>query len=375
MGILNQRLQKCLLFIALAYGLQPACGLAGDAAEIATPDKAEDEIVAESAGGVKAKDATVATAASEEDVKAEGETVAEAEDGEETITISGKKYQWVESSRRYLGQAVKAMTSSVDSYLSSDKTFVENDSLLRLRLGYVFLEDGQTHPNNDIKLKVDLPKTKNKWSLIFETAPEELQSLEEQKMDSKGTEQAFQTTDGSIGALRFMLNDWRHWENDFDLGVKMPLPLNPFVRFNTKRRYQINKNWGANIKHSLYYFREEKFGEHTRVLFDRPLNPSWTFFNGIDLRWQDEGNVLEYADVFIFEHRPTDRDVFSYRTGAFYQEHPKPHLQSYFVDMVYRRRLYSHWLYGEVTPSVTWSETDNFNDMAGLTFRLEVIFD
>ncbi len=296
------------------------------------------------------------------------------EDGK-TITVSGKTYQWIESSRRYVGSAVQKLTGSVDNFLSGDKTIIESESYIRLRLGYIFEEGGHTYPNNNIRLKVDLPKTRYRWSLIFETDPDEFETLEQQQQDNKTREQALQTTDGSIGAIRFILNDWRYWKNDFDVGVKAPLPLNPFVRFNMRRRYQITDFWSANLKHSVYYFDHEGFGEHSTFSLERPLDPDWTFFNVINMQWHDVDQILEFSEVVTFQHILTERDVFLYRTGAFYQDHPVSHLQSYFVDASYRRRLYEHWLYGEVVPSVVWSEVHDFDAIAALTFRVEIIFD
>lgn len=293
---------------------------------------------------------------------------------DDSMTISGKTYQWIENSRRYVGSGVKKMTGSVDSYLSRNKAVVENDSYIRLRLGYVLEEGGHTFPNNDIKLKVDLPKTKNKWALVFETNPDEFETLEQQHQDNKTQQQAFQGSNSSIGAMKFILGDWQYWKNDFDVGIKMPFPANPFVRFNTKRRYQMSELWSSRIKHSIYYFREEKLGEHSSVMFERPIVKDWTFFNAVDMQWQSQGDILEYSDIVMFQQILTDRDTFLYRTGEFYQQHPSPHLQSYFIDTVYRRRLHHDWLFLDTIPSVTWSEDHHFHGIFALTLRLEVIF-
>lgn len=293
----------------------------------------------------------------------------------ETITVSGKTYQWIDATRRYVGDAVQSISGSVDNFLARDASVNNNESYVRLRLGYVTEEGGHAYPNNNIKLKVDLPKTSHKWSLVFESDPDELESLEEQQQDHKDPRRALEDTDGSIGAIRFMLNDWRHWENDIDVGIKAPYPFDPFVRFSTKRRYQLSPEWAVGIRHAIYYFSRDGFGERSNVLFSRPLDSSWTFFNSLDMRWQDEGQLLEFGEVLMFQQVYTERDTFLYRTGAFYQDHPRSALQSYFIDMTYRRRLHAHWLYGEIIPGVTWPASTDFKSVAALTLRLEVVFD
>jgi hypothetical protein len=292
----------------------------------------------------------------------------------EVLSVSGKTYHWIETTRRYVGRTVQKIGGSVDGYLSKDQETVVNESYVRLRLGYVAEESGHAYPNNDIKLKIDLPKSENRWSLIFETDPNDLDSLQDQQ-DTKAKERAFSNADGSIGAIKFVLNDWRYWKNDFDVGVKTPLPLESFVRFNMNRQYQITPKWTARLKHSIYFFHQDGLGERSTLTFIRPIDSEWTFLNTTNLRWQHDEEILEYADIVAFQRILTDRDTLLYRIGGFYQDHPKSVLQSYFVDTIYRRRVHEDWLFLEVIPSITRSAENNYDALTSITFRLEVIFD
>ncbi len=281
---------------------------------------------------------------------------------------------WIEAPRLFVSKAIKAMTGSVDDFLSQDDEDIVNESYLKLRLAQVLEEGGHTYPKNDLKLKVDLPKTENRWALIFETDPDEFESLEEQNQNRESDDNSIRNTDGSVGALRVMLDEWNNWKSDFDVGVKAPLPLNSFVRFNMQRGYKLNEAWSARVRHSVYYFHEEGFGERSRFNLHRRLGEDWSFTNLMDMQWRHEGQELEFGEIVSFHHSASGRDAFTYRAGGFYEEHPGSHVKSYFVDVRYRRRLHSNWLYGEIIPDVTWAEANDFNDLASISFRLEVYF-
>lgn len=281
---------------------------------------------------------------------------------------------WIEKPRVLVGEVVNDMTRTMDDFFSQNNDDIVNESYLKLRLGQGIEENGHTFSRNDLKLKIDLPKTENRWSLIFETDPDEFESLEEQNQNRKSDNTSIRNTDGTIGAVRVMLNEWNHWRSDFDVGLKAPLPLNSFVRFNLNRNYRVNEHWRAHIRHSVYYFHNEGFGERSRFDLHRQLSNTWFFTNFMDMQWQHEEEDLEFGEIISFQQRATRRDTFTYRSGIFYEEHPGTHVKSYFVDVRYRRRLHSDWLYGEIIPDITWSKVNNFNRLASINFRLEIYF-
>ena len=67
--------------------------------------------------------------------------------------------QWIETPRLFVSKTVKAMTGAVDDFLSQDDLLIINESYLKLRMGRVMEEGGHTFLKNDLKLKVDLPKS------------------------------------------------------------------------------------------------------------------------------------------------------------------------------------------------------------------------
>lgn len=280
----------------------------------------------------------------------------------------------VELGRYYLAHGVQLVTGAVDDFLSQDETLILNDSYLYLRLGQVFEEGGNHYDKNDISLKVDLPKTENRLMLVITSDPDEFESLEEQNQDRQSDEQTIRNTDGTTGALRFVLDEWHSWNPDLDIGLKAPLPLDPFIRLTLRRRYGLGDYWMGAMRHSVYHFHQEGFGEKSRFLAGRPLGENYFFTGQVEMQWQGEGGILEFDNVVSLRHYISKRNVLTYSTGVFVEEHPDPHTRSYYVDASLRRRLYKDWVYGVIRPAVTWEEETDFEAVVSLTLRLEAYF-
>lgn len=282
--------------------------------------------------------------------------------------------RWIEEPRLLVSRSVTSFGTLVDDFLTEDESCLENESYLRLRMGEVLEEGGESYPRNDLKLKIDLPKTENRWSLVLESDSDDFDSLEDQYQERPEETSTISQSDGTTGAIRFFMDDLLDWRADLKVGVKGPFPLNPFVRSTIEKRYPLGEVWLARVDHSLYYYHEEGLGERSRLVFQRKIGEQWSLSHTTDMQWQEQDAILEFGEILSLRHSPTNRDFLTYRVGAYYEEHPASHLTAYFMDMRYRRRLHSNWLFAELVPDVTWARSEKFNDIASLTLRLEVRF-
>lgn len=238
----------------------------------------------------------------------------------------------------------------------------------------MFEEGGEHYLQNDLKLKLDLPKTEGRLKLVFDSDPDEFESLEEQNQEKESDEQTLSDTDGTTGALRIVLDEWYRWRPDLDIGLRAPLPLDSFIRFTLRRRFQLTDTWRMGIRHSVYHFHSNGFGARSRFRVGRPLTDNLFFTNTTEMQWQNQGALLELDNIVALRQRLNEKATATYRTGIFVEEHPDPHTQSYFVDLTYRQLLYKDWVYGVVRPAITWEEETDFEAVTSLTLRLELFF-
>ncbi|NRB38204.1 MAG: hypothetical protein HRU20_07005 [Pseudomonadales bacterium] len=281
---------------------------------------------------------------------------------------------WVDNSRYYVSDVVGSVADSVDSYIADDHREVDNASYLRLRVGQTWQEGGHFITKSDIRFKADFPRTKDTVGIVFDTSPEEFESLEQQNRESGTGDQSIRDSDTATAALRFSLGGAEHWSPNLDVGIKGGLPINPFLRFQFGRRFFLPARWGLISKNALYYYYQDGGAVQSSLSFIRPMANDLVFINKQDVRWVHDQRLLTFGNISSLTRVVDDRIMLTYRAGGFYEQMPDPHVTSYFIDFSCRLRLHEDWLYAELIPSMTWPEEKNFDEIAEFTLRFELFF-
>lgn len=281
----------------------------------------------------------------------------------------------IDMTQFYVGGTMQSISGSLDSFISRDPSLVENESYMRLRLARVFEEGGESYSRHDFSARLDLPKTKGRMQLLVESDNRDLESLAEQKRNVSEDQSSLRNEDNSVSAaVRFLLPDISDWNPSFDVGVRAQTPPNPFTRFRVHNIYAMPDLWHFRTNHEISFYHQQGLRQQSFFIFDRPLGDDWLFANTAEWHWRKKDAELEYDNILAFTHFHTEYKTYVYRTGAFFQERPKSQLQSYFVEINYRRKLYRDWLYAEMIPALHWRREQDFKSQASLTFRLQIFF-
>ena len=140
------------------------------------------------------------------------------------------------------------------------------------------------------------------------------------------------------------------------------------------KNFEVNKNWDLRIEQQFSYTHSRAAGSDTGFTFVRELTDSITIANAFDIRGRNKTHSLEYAFISSITYVLTDADTLFWQVGAFYEERPDPHLDSYMAGFTYRRKIHWEWLHAEFTPGIVWKEVYDFRDDHSFTARLEVVF-
>lgn len=283
---------------------------------------------------------------------------------------------WVEKSHDFLSDWVQRVGFHVDGFLSRSADTSENESYVRLRAGYLFDSKTGRHFQPDIHAKLDLPGTKDRLKLVFDNEPDDFDSLYQQNQELRTTQD--DTTrpidKESSAALRWLLPIWEAWRPSMDVGVRAKIPLDPFVRFRIRKLYRLSEPWYFYMSHQLSYHHQRGVSEKSYFTVARPIGKQLLWLNTWQLQWQKQDRHLEYAYILSLNHYLTKKDTLTWRAAMFYQQQPIAHQQSYAVDLLYRRLLYSDWLFAELVPGVQWQREYNFSDQYSFTVRFEMLF-
>lgn len=284
--------------------------------------------------------------------------------------------------RRTISTQVNVMARAIDRYLAGDRAMAEeNETFMKLQLAERWIEGGKWDPDNDLKFRLDLPATKRRYRLVLTYRPDfDSESLAEQTLPTSQVQSADEEKSLFAGAVRTMKNEADNWEGRLQGGVKVRWPLDPFVRFNTRREVPLGANWNMIVRNGAAWFAEDGFSAKNALAFDHVLGPQLLFRSTSSLQWREEEDTLEMAQVFDLYHTLDQRRLLDYQIGVLGTSWSNPQVNVYYVSLIYRQELYRDWLYLNVVPQIAYpredefGHNDDFDDVLSLLVGIELFF-
>ncbi|MBL4608202.1 MAG: hypothetical protein JKY01_10300 [Pseudomonadales bacterium] len=269
---------------------------------------------------------------------------------------------------------VDVFARGVDGFFAGEESLNElNKSYARLRLGGRWVESGEYQDESDIKFRLHLPATKERYKLIIENDPEESESLDEKNRPSFiGNQESGR--DSISAAIQRVKMRGAHWKTSSRLGVKGGAPLDPFVRLTAQRRWSAAKEWNIPYRFRLSYFHSDGYKAISTISFEKSLEHSLFFKAKTDIAWTQDRDTLETAQIFsIFQHLREDKGI-DYKLGILGESASHHVINAYFLSAHYRKLIYKDWLYINVIPELNYPRERDYEAVASISMRLEVFF-
>ncbi len=152
----------------------------------------------------------------------------------------------VEPFRARIGNWVDNTSRNIDAFFGGDDSAtVRNDSYLRLGQELDWMEGDGTSGDISLRYRIDLPTTEDRLRLIIESDPEESQgTLADQGSGRLYNDQRDRST-STFGLDWLERRDKReNWSNRIGAGIRLRMPLDPYVRFTSERLWDIGDGPG-----------------------------------------------------------------------------------------------------------------------------------
>lgn len=277
---------------------------------------------------------------------------------------------------RSISTQVEVMARAIDRYFAGEGALAEdNETYMRVRLAETWIEGGRWEEDNDLKFRLDLPATKDRYRFVVAYRPDD---EEETLADRTLPSSTARPTDGEqsffAGAVRTVKDEARHWEGRAQLGIKARWPLDPFVRLNSRREVRISDHWALNVRNGGAWYTSSGFRTEHSLAFDRILTPAALFRTTTSAQWREEDDTLEFAQVFDLFHSIDQRRLLDYQIGVLGNSWSHSHVNIYYASVIYRQDLYRQWLYLNLVPQIAFPREENFNDIVSFTAGIEIFF-
>ncbi|WP_087461034.1 hypothetical protein [Oleiphilus messinensis] len=299
-----------------------------------------------------------------------------AEDGAtryQPISFWEQQMDWLIHFRNDWSHWISNTGRRVDAYFADEKIDSgDNSSYLRVRVGPTWASGEDFNFDPDIKFKLALPLTRERYQLVFESDPDDGKSLSDKSRENITGSQS--TDDRATGALRLISELSQDWSMTNDVGIRLAFPPDPFVRSRAKRKWQIEPGLSTNLSLSGYYFVTRDWGADIKIHTDKELTSSILFRNTFETHWDKSDDSWEFGLTFDLFHELNRTRAIRYRFAMLADSKPDPDWTSFYLESTYRRRIYKNWLFYEIIPLVSFPEDKDFKPKPELTFKIEILF-
>ncbi|WP_235604194.1 hypothetical protein [Photobacterium kishitanii] len=284
--------------------------------------------------------------------------------------------QWIDSSQRSMSDSVHNIGEYLDQSLTKDEDEekLTNRSYLRIRHRAIYSHRGKLENDFKVYFKLDLPHVKRDWKLILDSEPSDYDSLESKQ---RGIASGSKTKAGdTIGGFRLQDAQFGNWTSDFDIGIKIKLPLDPFTKASLSRVDNISQNWTTQFDQELFYYHSKGLGSLTQMSGFYALTPDHKniFRTTTSAQYLQDGDKWELVQQLNIYQRATDKDLFEYSIGISADTDEIKEVTNYWISTEWKRRMYKHWLYLAARPQLEFPRDYNYRANLGIMIELEIFF-
>lgn len=272
---------------------------------------------------------------------------------------------------------VSNTSRNIDGFFGTDDHLnTSNKSYIRLSQEFQWEEGEGFSADPGIRFKLDLPTTEERLRLIIESDPEETQGTLAEQGSQRLRNDDRDPGNTVIGLSRLSGKDWaRNWDTKFGAGVKFRLPLDPYLRFDAERLWQLGDGpWQLASENRVSWFNSDGYFARTRWDFGRPLDDVRHLRFVTNVQWQEEEDTLEFSETAAVHQVLGRRSVIRYAAVVVGSSASNPRINDYYLQTLYRRNLHRNILYADLIPELHFHRDTNFDPRWGVTLRLEMFF-
>ncbi len=284
---------------------------------------------------------------------------------------------WIDYTKDYLGTTVNDFGTYIDQGLTTTEgeEVLPNRSYIRLRTMEEYSHLGGYVSDSSVSVRIDLPNTQRKWHLIFETDPNDQDSLESKERDLVSANQSAETN-GAIGGVSVQDGLWSHWKARFDVGVKVKLPIDPFTRAELRRVENASDSWVVQFKQEVYYYHSIGAGLSSGLNFYHPVDEgiSKIVTVGSNAQYLYDSHSWGLLSHVGLSDRINNNHLLEYSTGMSIDPGESRPLTNYWISFTWLQNIYKNWLYLSVVPKIDVPREYDYKINPGVFVRLEVFF-
>lgn len=286
-----------------------------------------------------------------------------------------KSTNFLDKQREFITDQVIDLSAVVDRMLSNNQSSRQSPSrsYLMLKLDSIFNEGGDREFRVRIRGKADLPNTKRRLKLIFESDPENDFSPQENERNNTGDDDA--DVDRAIAGLEYAKQRKKYqWQPAVDIGTRLNFPVDLFIRVKLKKNTLLGEKWRLKVRINVPYFAREGAKPAIRASFIRSVSETLSFRSVSRYKYTRKKSLHEAFQSFQINHRVSEKSALEYKFGAFGDNQTDEKIDEYFIQLAYKRQIYGDWMFLSFVPGLSFRNEDDWSVSTSFALRLRALY-
>ncbi len=292
-----------------------------------------------------------------------------------SVLFNQKPPSWMDETNDYLSKLVLDFSEYIDHGLAKDdnEEAIVNRSYIKIKTFQTYSYRGLYDSDESIAVRVDLPHTEHNWKLILETDPDDYDNLESKQ---RGTSTGSPTKDGAFGGVRLQGEQISQWKTNFDIGVKLRFPIDPFTRAELYRVGKLSDNWTTLFSQEFFYFKSKGLGSLTNLNFYYDVDElnGQIFKLGSSAQYLYDDDQWELVHQATYFDRRNEKNLVEYSLGMSLLPYEDKEVSNYWLSASWIHKLYKNWLYLTITPELEFPREYDYKFNPGVFIELEAFF-
>jgi hypothetical protein len=291
---------------------------------------------------------------------------------------------WLDRTENEISEFVCRAGVWFDSFFLDERDIEENvDRYIRVFNNFKYQDKEGLDWRLRVSARIELPGFEESLNLLISDEDERdlTQTTDDGTFTAHNSDEQNKTDNNRLAenhSLSLRWNMVRNPEQSFSMRLK--LRLNQLLTPSLIGRYRYTHGLGqkalARYTQSIFWKRDEGFGETSRIDLERLLNPQML------LRWSNAATFSEASrgvdlgSALSLKHSLSGRAALSYDASVEGITSPRQ-ATLYRLSMRYRQNFLRPWLFFEVEPFSEWPRDEMTNTLhhdIGVVFRLETHF-
>ena len=269
-----------------------------------------------------------------------------------------------------VSRAIENLSKRIDAFFGDDRLYDEiTKTYASFKLTGLYARGGELSTETRFRLRLDLPRTKNRIKLRLESEDDEISTL--------GTPEKEDLVDDDINAsLQWILQETSNWSVSLSPGLKLRAPLDAYTKLRLRRGFNLF-SWHMRFVQAFEWYESTGYGSKSTIYFDRIISDR-SLLRLISEAYRNQEdyshNNFRISQQIHFFYSLNNRVKLSTELALIGHTQPNWQHDYYMFNIRARRNIHQGFVFLELTPHLGFARDNAFHGEAAVMLTLEILF-